>query len=500
MDNNLREYKKKIVKQFMKNDILISPDFINSLNETTNIEQVKKLLKTKISENELNKLSEKLEIIFKDNSKQNLKEKEKYNRQVEVIFDFDKPQYKKKLDDFVMHYKNRYHAIEKMLMNRTELAGILPIHRILKRNDSDKVAIIGMIVEKKLTEKGNLIFTVEDPTGIIKVVVTQRNEELFNEAKDIVCDEVVGFIGTNGNKIVFANNVIWPDVPTNKEFKKSPDETYAIFLSDLHVGSREFLHNDFEKFITWINGNSGNTLQKDIAEKVKYIFIAGDLIAGVGIYPGQDEELDIKDLYEQYDKCAELLAKIPKRITLIISAGNHDALRLAEPQPKLYTDYAKKFYEMENVILISNPGIVNIHKNEDFPGFDVLMYHGYSFDYYVREVESIRNNGGYERADLIMKFLLKRRHLAPTHGSTLFVPDKEEDSHVIKTIPDFFITGHIHRCNVSHYKNITNICGSCWEGKTAFQEKTGHNPEPSRVPIVNLKTRQVKILKFSDDE
>jgi DNA polymerase II small subunit len=63
-------------------------------------------------------------------------------------------------------------------------------------------------------------------------------------------------------------------------------------------------------------------------------------------------------------------------------------------------------------------------------------------------------------------------------------------------IPDFFITGHIHKSIAANYKNITLISGSCWQSKTAFQEKVGHNPEPGRVPIVNLKTRDIKILKF----
>ena len=71
-----------------------------------------------------------------------------------------------------------------------------------------------------------------------------------------------------------------------------------------------------------------------------------------------------------------------------------------------------------------------------------------------------------------------------------------DDSLMIKKIPDFFVTGHIHKANVGSYNNITTICCSCWQSKTSFQEKVGHNPEPSRVPIVNLKTREVKMLKF----
>ena len=126
----------------------------------------------------------------------------------------------------------------------------------------------------------------------------------------------------------------------------------------------------------------------------------------------------------------------------------------------------------------------------------MLLYHGYSFDYYVAEVESIRANGGYDRADLIMKFLLQKRHLAPTHTSTLYVPDTKSDFLVIDKVPDFFVSGHIHKASATNYKGITLISSSCWQGKTAYQEKVGHNPEPSRVPVVNLRTRQMKILKF----
>jgi DNA polymerase II small subunit len=146
--------------------------------------------------------------------------------------------------------------------------------------------------------------------------------------------------------------------------------------------------------------------------------------------------------------------------------------------------------------MVSNPSFINIHSSTDFSGFDILLYHGYSFDYYVANVDGIRQNGGYDRADLIMKFLLKRRHLAPTHTSTLYVPDVNKDPLVINKIPDFFITGHIHKTSVTNYKNTTLICGSCWQSTTSFQEKVGHHPEPCRVPIVNLNTREVKIMRF----
>jgi len=151
---------------------------------------------------------------------------------------------------------------------------------------------------------------------------------------------------------------------------------------------------------------------------------------------------------------------------------------------------------LKNVIHVSNPAYINICEGGGFSGFDILMYHGYSFDHYVANVDSIRLSGGYNRADLIMKFMLKRRHLAPTYTSTLFIPDPKNDRLVIDKVPDFFVTGHIHKTAVSSYKSITLICGSCWQSITSFQKKVGHNPEPARVPVVDLKSRKVTVLNF----
>ena len=154
------------------------------------------------------------------------------------------------------------------------------------------------------------------------------------------------------------------------------------------------------------------------------------------------------------------------------------------------------FWKLPNVTMVSNPAMVNIHSSEKFPGFEVLLYHGFSFIYYADQVESIRSQGGQERVDLIMEFLLKRRHLAPTHKSTLYLPDAKKDSLVIENIPDFFLSGHIHRVAASNYRNVTMLNCSCWLKTTEFQEKLGLKPQPGRALLVNLQSRKVKIMKF----
>ncbi len=414
---------------------------------------------------------------------------------VKVIFSYKEEVKKREFQDFVDYYTNRYKSIENLLRNRTELANTTSISKVLSKKDKENISIIGIVNDKQLTKNKNLIITIEDPTGSINVLVSKNKMEMFRAADNLVLDEVIGITGVNGDGIMFANNILWPDIPL-AELKRAEDESYCIFLSDLHVGSSKFLPEEFNKFLSWINCDMGNEAQRHIARNVKYIFIVGDLVDGCGIYPEQDKELEIKDIYEQYKECARLLKKIPKSIPLILCPGNHDAVRVAEPQPPFSRHFSAPLFELENATIVSNPALVNIHSSENFSGFDVLLYHGYSFDHFVAEVDYLRNNGGYDRADLIMKFLLQRRHLAPTHTSTLYIPDIRKDYLVIEKVPDFFISGHIHKSIHGNYRNVTMICGSCWQSKTAFQEKVGHNPEPSRVPIVNLKTREIKILKF----
>ena len=415
---------------------------------------------------------------------------------VEITFSYDKRSHQYTVNDFVAHFNQRYALLERILRTWPELQMPLSIRRIYNKQDKEHVAIIGMVSDKQDTKNGNLRITLEDPTGSIDVIINKGKPDLFAEAQDIVLDEVIGVVGVCGSRIVFANNIIWPDVPFTNDLKKASDDVYAVFLSDTHVGSRYFLHEEFTRFLRWIGGETGTSEQREIAERVRYVFIAGDLVDGVGIYPGQDSELVIKDIYAQYNEFARLIKQIPSHIRIILCPGNHDALRLSEPQPPLDPDFARSVYELPNVTIVSNPAIVTIHSSPEFAGIDILLYHGYSFDHYVANVDSIRNKGGYHRADLIMKFLLRRRHLSPTQGSTLRLPNADTDPLVLTRLPDVFLTGHIHYSLVAQYRNITLVSGSCWQSTTSFQEKMGHNPEPARAPVINLKTRKAKILKF----
>ena len=245
------------------------------------------------------------------------------------------------------------------------------------------------------------------------------------------------------------------------------------------------------KFIDYLNGKLPNTPE---VKKIKYLFIVGDLVTGVGNYPNQEQDLEILDIEEQFLGIVELLKKIRKDIKIIISPGNHDGVRLMEPQPLFDEKYAWPLYDLENVILTKNPSTLNIGAGDSFSGFNILCYHGFSYFYYSGSISHLIKQKASNKPELIMKYLLKNRHLAPTHASVQYFPS--EDFHFIKTVPDIFVSGHLHKSGISYYNNILVISTSCWEGMTPYMEKMGSEPDFCKVPMVNLKTRAVKVLDF----
>ncbi len=475
------------INEILKKGYLVSPELMNKINIVEDIfDKIPKGV-TIIDEALVNSLLN-ADIINKN---------EENNFNVDVIRNYSTHLKKREVDDFTTYFRNRYNSMSEILRGRSELQNSISIRRFIG-GKNDKISFTGIVVDKRVTKNGNILITIEDTTGQVKAIVGKNKSEVFKAAGDIVVDEIIGITGVCNDNFVFCDDLFFPDVPISNELKKSGDDTYAAFISDIHVGSKMFLPDQFKTFIKWLNGDLGGRESVEMASKVKYLFAIGDLVDGVGIYPEQDRELLITDIREQYEECARYFDEIRKDVAIIACGGNHDAVRLSEPQPPLDKEYAKNLYEIKNLKLVTNPSLINIHKKNNFPGFNVLMYHGYSYDYYISNVESIRMNGGYDRADLVMKFLLQKRHLAPSHSSTLYIPDIKEDLLIIKDIPDFFVSGHLHKMSVGNYRNITTLCSSCWQGKTIFQERVGHHPEPGRVPLINLGTREIKVMKFCD--
>ncbi len=395
--------------------------------------------------------------------------------------------------DFVNYYQSRFNEMRNFLQENSQLNNLISIGKIYGNRQG--ISLVGMVLSKRITKNKNFLFEIEDMTGRIKVVVNQNKKEIYEKAEEVALDSVIGFKGSGSREIIFANDIIFPDAVIH-ERKKSDMEEYALFIGDLHFGSKLFLEKSFLKFIDYLNGKVPNTPE---VEKIKYLFVVGDLVTGIGNYPNQERDLKLDDLEEQFVELSKLFGKIRKDIKIIISAGNHDGVRLMEPQPLLDEKYAWPLYGLENVIMTTNPSYVNIGAHDNFGGFNVLTYHGYSFPYYANSIPRLMLKKAMNSPDLIMKYLLRNRHLAPTHSSVQFFPG-EKDNLVIRYVPDIFVSGHSHKSAVSYHNNVLVVSTSCWEGFTPYQEKFGNEPDHCKVPMLNLKTREVKILDFEEDE
>ena len=420
---------------------------------------------------------------------------------IKILQSYDEKSRKRTVQDFINYFNVRFKDIEKILRGRQELQNLTSIARINAKKERENIAIIGYVYEKSLTKNKNIMFTIEDQTGVIKVVVSHAKEELFRLAEEIQLDEVIGITGMYDN-IVFANSILLPDISLTRELKKSSEEGYFVVIADTQFGSKLFLDKEFKRFIAWMQGEAGSAQQREIASKVKYLFIPGDLVDGVGIYPGQEQDLAVTDITEQYRGFSELIKELPHNLPIIITPGNHDVGRIGEPQPKLDYLYTQALTDIPNIISVGNPAVINIYEQhtQGFEGFNVLLYHGYSFVYYAEHVPSIRQKGAQKRPDLISRYLLQRRHLAPTHTSALYIPDPKKDFLVLEKVPDFFFSGHIHRASVSNYRNVTCINASCWVSQSDEQERRGLEAQPGRAFIINMQTREVKVMNFLSRE
>jgi DNA polymerase II small subunit len=386
------------------------------------------------------------------------------------------------ISDFARYFQDRYARLKRLIVNRREMLGAVPIAAI--QNRAGDVKTIGMVVERQTTSKGGVIFELEDESGRIKVLSSNSK----NTPVDIVTDEVIGVVGTmNASRdLVYANELVRPEVPVHRRTHMTERDLNVAFAADIHVGSNTFLDTQWNRFMDFLNGrlDNGNGTG-EILESLEVLIIPGDVVDGIGVFPSHQEELLIDDIYRQYEALAELLKDVPDHIEVVLTPGNHDAVRLAEPQPALPSDIQGMF--AGKVRFLGNPALIDIE------GVKVLAYHGKSIDDFVQHIQRCT----YEDPVTVMKEMLKRRHLAPIYGGKTSIAPEATDHLVIETIPDIFVTGHVHATGVQAHRGSLLINASAWQSQTNYQRSMNFVPDPAKVPVVNLRNMSVKVLDFA---
>ena len=389
------------------------------------------------------------------------------------------------LEDCIEHFRDRFRKISKIIRNRIDARDAYNLLDALRAPENSNVKFICMITDKRETKRG-IFFNVEDLETHAIVFVPSDNPNLYLKAQRLILDQVVCVSAIRGrNNLFIAEELILPDIPLRKPNKASIPVCAAL-ISDLHVGSKMFMEKEFRRFIRWLKGGVGGSSLKDLASRVKYLIIAGDLVDGVGVYPQQFEELEIKNLYEQYRLATKILEEIPEYIEIIIIPGNHDASRRALPQPAISREYAEPLYDSGRAHLLGDPSVINLH------GVILLLSHGRSLD----DIISAVPNMSFHDPDEAMKILLQCRHLAPIYGMRTLIASETADYLVIEHVPDIFHAGHVHMMKYSSYRGVLVVNSGAWQRQTEYQKEMGHIPNPGIVPIVDLQTLQVTPIDF----
>jgi len=378
-------------------------------------------------------------------------------------------------------FRSRFEKLMKIVGKRPDSYQIKQIANLKKEPTNSPQKIAGLVMNKKI-KRTHVELTIDDESGKIKAVAL---EDPVRKIASEICLDQLAILDLQFSKrgLAIIKDIYSPDIPDRLP-NTSKKVVYAVFTSDLHIGSKAFLLDVFNRFLLWLNGNLGDDL---IVRRLKYVVIGGDLVDGIGIYPYQDKELEETNIYEQCKKATHLIKKIPKHIQIFIIPGNHDPVRQALPQPAIPKKYVHELYSMENIKMLGNPTYLNLH------GVNVLVYHGRSLD----DVVAMTPGLTFSNPTLAMRILLKARHLAPIYGGRTPIAPEKEDHLVIEKVPDILHAGHTHTVDVATYRNTLLINSGTWQGQTCYQLNMGLNPTPGIVPIINLATLEITFRNFT---
>ncbi len=396
------------------------------------------------------------------------------NGQLEVLY----PEETKSIgsaDGYIDYFNSRLIQLESILKHRVDLRDAVSLSNAVKLPLNTKFKTIGMVTSKS-ARSNRLFLELEDKDTISTVMVS--GEEVIKNGLEVLEDQVICIDGFRYREdLIIANDLIWPDVPMH-EVGRSEENVSAVFVGDVHIGSKFFRADLFDKFIRWMNQDLGPKPSRDLASQVKYLVIAGDLVDGIGIYPDQLDELTISSQKAQYEEAAKLLNQLPEHIETVIIPGNHDAVRRSLPQPAIPMAHAPGLYANPRIHMAPNPIWLNLN------GVKVFVAHGTA----LTDILGSTPGHDFHNPVTAVELLVRCRHIAPTYGQSTPIAPEKVDRLVIKDIPDVVLMGHIHIHEVKRYKGITLISSGSFQDQTPFQKRMKLDPTPGVISVFNLKT------------
>jgi len=381
------------------------------------------------------------------------------------------------VDGFIDLFNSRFAQLEVILKRRVDVRDAISLSQAVKLPVKSKFKTIG-IVSGKRTRSNRLFLELESPEASITVMLS--GADVVKKGLEVLEDQVICIDGLKYSEdLLIAEDLIWPDVPIH-ESGRANEPVCVVIIGDVHVGSKYFRKDLFEKFIKWMNMDLGPQASRELASRVKYVVIAGDLVDGVGIYPDQLDELTITTQTAQYEEAAKLLARLPDYVEIIVIPGNHDAVRRSLPQPPIPESYAPSLYMDKRVHLLPNPSNISLH------GVKMLLAHGKALD----DILSSTPGHDFHNPVKAVELLLRCNHVAPIYGQSTPIAPEKIDRLVIREIPDVLVMGHIHIFEHRKYKNVTLVSSGSFQDQTPFQRRMKIDPTPGVISVFNLMNHQ----------
>lgn len=401
---------------------------------------------------------------------------------IEVLKTYEAKPFSDDLEARRQYFVDRYRKISLILRSRADVSPYYPLRKARSLPDGSEGKTIVMLYEKREN-----YLLVEDPETTAKIMIPKDcSRDLREKIDRLVPDSVIGVAFRVSGSMLFCRSIIFPDVPI-KKIRTVDEDVSVLMTSDIHFGSQKFSEKAFRRMVRWLRGGGMTERERNQAFKIKYIIIAGDLVDGVGVYPQQEKELQVKDVARQYEMLSDILSQIPDYIKTIVIPGNHDAAPRALPQPPVFGEYVGKPGFSGSLLSLSNPCMVSLH------GVRFMVYHGTSME----DIATFSKNASYDKPDNSMELMLQIRHLAPVYGFRTPLLAQGPDELVVEDVPDVFHTGHVHVFRSRIYKGIRLVCSGTWQERTKYQEQMGIMPTPNIAGILELKSGSFSEISFA---
>jgi DNA polymerase II small subunit len=384
--------------------------------------------------------------------------------------------------EFQQYFLSRYHGIRRILEKRR--LNFIPAAELYALRDGEEAQFVG-ILQSRQEYGGGLRLELDDPSGNITVYVSKKNSQLYTQASELLNDVVVGLRVRRVGNILSLKDIMYPDVEENSQQTYPPAHVSICLISDVHVGSKHFCRDLFEKFLDWLNrGRDGEV------KRVRYLVIDGDLVEGVGVYPRQERDLVYRNVEEQMREAGKLLEEVPEHVEVFYIPGNHEPVRRAIPQPPLQERYRGFFASRQRINFTSNPTSLVVD------GRSLLIYHGQGLDEVIQSMPDISYSSLQTTATKVVTALLKFRHLAPVYGGNTQLLPTHEDKLVIYEKPYLLQTGHIHVTVNTVYHGVKLVNTGAWQDQTEYQKAAGLEPVVGYAALVDLGKNSVVFKYF----